>query len=81
MKKSLQAVPVAVAAVVLAACASSGGTASAPSPSAAPDQGELIVADAEYVAAVERRARDRRVQVRWVNPPLRRYPAAVASSR
>lgn len=72
MKTVLQAVFVAAATLVLSACASSGGMASAPA-GTAPLQGERIVTDAEYVAAVERSARERRVDVQWVNPPTKRY--------
>lgn len=67
-----QAVLVASASLLLAACASSGGMASAPTAAGAV-QGERIVTDIEYVQAVERSARDRRVEVQWVNPPQKRY--------
>ena len=63
--------------MVLSACASSGGMASAPA--SAQQQGERILIDAEYVANVERVARDRGVIVQWVNPPQKRLPARIAS--
>ena len=78
MNRFLQAVLVASAALVLSACASSGGMASAPGPAASPQQGERILTDGEYVSAVERLARSRGVHVQWVNPPQRRYPAGLA---
>ena len=72
MKTVLQAVFAAAATLVLSACASSGGMASAPV-GAAPLQGDRIMTDAEYVAGVERAARERGVEVQWVNPPQKRY--------
>lgn len=66
----LRMIPVAVGALVLAGCASSGGLASAPPPPSADSQSRLVT-DARYVAYVERQARMRGVEVVWVNPPTR----------
>ena len=79
MNRVLQVVLVASAAALVSACASSGGMASAPAPADPAVQGERILTDAAYVAAVERSARDRRVQVQWVNPPQKRYARLSAS--
>lgn len=73
MKASLQAALIATSALLLAACASSGGIAKAPAqPYQAPDQ---VVTDAEYMAIVERVARRRGVSVRWFNPPVKHVEA------
>lgn len=72
MKTLLHAICAAAAVLGLSACASSGGMASAP-PGAGPQPDGRIVTDIEYVAAVERSARERRVEVQWVNPPTKRY--------
>jgi hypothetical protein len=41
---------------------------------ASPARPGSVVADDAYVAAVERLARMRGIQVQWVNPPTRRIP-------
>lgn len=79
MNRLFQAVLVASATLALSACASSGGMASAPGPAAGMQHGERILTDGAYVAAVEQVARNRGVQVQWVNPPQRRIPAGIAS--
>lgn len=79
MNRLFQAVLVASATLALSACASSGGMASALGPAASPQQGERILTDSAYVSAVERVARDRGIDVQWVNPPQRRIPAGLAS--
>lgn len=56
----------AVAATVLAGCASAGGAGLASERSGA------FREDADYIAAVEQTARRRGVTVKWVNPPQRR---------
>ena len=64
--------------LLLAACASSGSMVSSPpaaQPRHAPGQ---VVQDAEYVAIVERIARRRGVDVRWINPPVKRVAASEA---
>lgn len=48
---------------LLVACASSGGTASAP-----PTQQQLT-AEQQYIAYVERIAKRRGIHLTWVNPP------------
>ncbi|MFC0716191.1 hypothetical protein [Luteimonas padinae] len=53
--------------------------AMAPAPADDRVQGERILTDAEYVANVERVARDRGVVVQWVNPPQKRLAPALAS--
>lgn len=73
MKTSLQAALVAASAVLLAACASSGGLAKAP-PGPAQSRGTVAV-DSEYMAIVEQVANRRGVQVRWFNPPLKHAAA------
>ena len=77
MNRVLQAVSIAAAVLVLSACASSGGMASAPSDAGM--HGERTLTDAEYVANVERVARDRGVDVQWVNPPQKRFAPRLAS--
>ena len=78
MKTSLQAALVAASAILLAACASSGGLAKAPAqPQAQPS--DTITTDAEYMALVERVARRRGVTIRWFNPPVK-HAAAVADA-
>ena len=74
MKTTHQAALVTASAMLLAACATGGGMASAPStqPYESPDQ---VIQDAEYVAIVERTARRRGVSVRWFNPPVKRVAA------
>ncbi|WP_132999299.1 hypothetical protein [Luteimonas arsenica] len=79
MKTIHQAALVTASAVLLAACASSGGTAST-RPAAQPQQhapGQAIQ-DAAYVAMVERVARRRGVTVRWFHPPVKRAEGAAA---
>jgi hypothetical protein len=51
-----------VASMLLAACASSA-------PPRTPPKAGILSTDLEYVAVVERTARSRGVDVRWVNPP------------
>lgn len=41
---------------------------------ASPARAGSVVSDDAYVAAVERLARMRGIQVQWVNPPTRRIP-------
>lgn len=48
---------------LLAACASSGGTSSAP-----PAQRQLT-AEEQYIAYVERIAKRRGIHLTWINPP------------
>ena len=79
MNRVLQAVLIAAGAMALSACASSGGMATVPAAADDRMQGERVITDAEYVAAVERAARDRRVEVQWVNPPTKRYAKLSAS--
>ena len=79
MNRVRQAVLIAAAAMALSPCASSGGMAMAPAPADDRVQGERILTDAEYVANVERVARDRGVVVQWVNPPQKRLAPALAS--
>lgn len=78
MNRVHQAVSIACAVVVLSACASSGGMASAPQADHDRYVGRIMT-DAAYVAAVEQVARDRGVQVQWVNPPQKRYTRLSAS--
>jgi hypothetical protein len=49
---------------LLAACASTGGTASAPSREQRP-----LTAEEQYIAYVERIAKRRGIQLTWINPP------------
>ncbi len=49
---------------LLAACASTGGAASAP-----PLQQRTLTAEQQYIAYVERIAKRRGIQLTWVNPP------------
>lgn len=68
MKATHLASVLVVSAVVLAGCASQDKTARATVPH--------DVDDTAYVAQVEHSARDRGVEVRWVNPPQKRVPDA-----
>jgi len=49
---------------LLAACASTGGTASAP-----PPEPRQLTAEQQYIAYVERIAKRRGISLTWVNPP------------
>ena len=49
---------------LLAACASTGGTASSPPPEQRP-----LTAEQQYIAYVERIAKRRGITLTWVNPP------------
>lgn len=66
----------ASSALLLTACASSGGMASAPSQYESGHSQEKVVQDAQYVAYVERVARRRGVQVHWIHPPVKRVAVA-----
>ena len=66
MKATHLASVLAVSAVVLAGCASQDQMARSTVPH--------DVDDAAYVAAVEHIARERGIDVRWVNPPQKRVP-------
>ena len=79
MKRVLRTALIATSPVLLAACASSGGMASAPMASPSYQVGEQVVMDVQYVGAVEQTARRRGVSVHWVNPPQKRIPAELAS--
>ncbi|MGY1457037.1 MULTISPECIES: hypothetical protein [unclassified Luteimonas] len=72
MRTHLRMVLMAMAAVMLAACATDGSQLSKATPQ---HQGRLVT-DTEYVAYVERKALSRGVEVYWVQPPTR----AVAST-
>lgn len=71
MKATHLASVLVVSVVVLAGCASQDKTARATTPH--------DVDDAAYVAQVEHSARDRGVEVRWVNPPQKRVPTAATN--
>lgn len=49
---------------LLVACASAGGTASAP-----PPEQRQLTAEQQYIAYVERVAKRRGIHLTWVNPP------------
>ena len=72
MKTHVRMAALAIAAVMLAACAAGGSQLS----KAQPQHQGRFVTDAEYVAYVERKALSRGVEVHWVQPPTR----AVASA-
>ena len=71
MKTKLHAVLVVISVVALAGCASSTGLASQQGVQKAHHSQGRMVADAEYVAYVERKALSRGVDVHWVNQPVR----------
>lgn len=71
MRASSRAFLLSLSIVGLAACASTGETASVPQPAKAPS---VMDADQAYVAAVERMAQRRGIHVQWVNMP--RHPRA-----
>ena len=72
MKATHLASVLAVSAVVLAGCASQNEAARANIPH--------DIDDAAYVAAVDKVARDRGIEVRWVNPPQKRVPEAASGN-
>ena len=72
MKATHLASVLAVSAVVLAGCASQDQAARATTPH--------DVDDAAYVAAVDKVARERGIEVRWVNPPQKRVPEPTTGS-
>ena len=66
-------------ALLLAACASHGTMRHQPAAAAAPTASDGLQQDARYMQAVEYVARRRGVEVRWVNPPLKRMVASADS--
>lgn len=74
MSASLRVAVLSLSILGLAACASTGGTASVPAPAKAPS---VMDTDQAYVAAVERMAQRRGIHVQWVNMP--RHPQARAA--
>ncbi|TDK24991.1 hypothetical protein E2F46_07400 [Luteimonas aestuarii] len=72
MKTFLRSAIATVSVAALAACTSSHQLATAPGPAAQPALDGHYQGDVRYIAAVEHIARKRGVQVRWVNPPVRR---------
>ena len=73
MKITIRLTTLAAATCLLAACASSREQASYAAPQRVEAPGS-IVTDSEYVAAVERVARRRGIDVQWVNVPTKRTP-------
>lgn len=72
MNALLRSVAVGVMIAGLSACASTRNQV-ATSPKVVPQhQTGMLVVDSQYVSYVERTARTRGVDVKWVNPPLRR---------
>lgn len=65
MNRSLKYCVIAVSALALAACASQGGMQPSMSQASAQPTAEPLT----YSEAVEKRAREQRTHVRWVNPP------------
>jgi hypothetical protein len=55
---------IALFSVLLAACASTGGTASS-----APLEQHQLTPEQKYIAYVERNAKRRGIQLTWVHPP------------
>lgn len=68
MKVSVRMAVLSVSMLGLAACASSGGTASYDAPARQYAEGRLH-SDELYMARVEALARRRGIDVTWVNPP------------
>lgn len=68
MNRPLLCTIVSLSMLGLAACASTQGGAV----SAGPQPAQGFERDAAYIAYVERTARMRGIDVRWVNPPLKR---------
>ena len=57
----------------LCACAGTPQRVSqAPPPAPSVDRPGAVVSDSEYIAYVERVARRRGIEVKWVNPPTKR---------
>ena len=67
------------AALLLTACASHGTMRHQPAAAAAPTASDGLQQDPRYMQAVEYVARRRGVEVRWVNPPLKRMVASADS--
>ena len=74
MNSLLRCCIVAVPVLGASACASQGYPGYAPSAASQAPLG--YQPDREYTAAVERAARHRGIDVRWVNPPVKRVDAA-----
>lgn len=72
MRPHLRMALMAIAAVMLAACATDGSHAS----KAARHSQVRFVTDTEYVAHVERKALSRGVETHWVHPPTRMVVAS-----
>ncbi|MEZ0472067.1 hypothetical protein [Luteimonas salinilitoris] len=72
MNRLLLCTIVSMCALGLAACASTqGGAGYGAAPGPQPTQ-KIFERDAAYIAYVERTARMRGIDVRWVNPPVKR---------
>lgn len=73
MKLIIKFAAVCAASCVLSACASSNEQAGYSAPERVEAPGS-VVTDSAYVAAVERTARRRGIDVQWVNVPTKRVP-------
>lgn len=73
MKSMIRLTTLAAASCLLAACASSQEQASYSAPPRVDAPGAIVTDDA-YVAAVERVARRRGIDIQWVNAPTKRQP-------
>lgn len=73
MNRPLLCTIVSMCALGLAACASTqGGAGYGAAPAGPQSSQEMFERDAAYMAYVERTARMRGIDVRWVNPPIKR---------
>lgn len=73
MKSVIRLATVVAATCLLGACASSQEQASYNAPQRVEAPG-AVVTDSAYVAAVERIARRRGIDIQWVNVPTKRQP-------
>ncbi len=80
MNSRLPVALAAMAALVLAACASSGGMVSRQGSAQSSRVTGTFKLDSRYMGVVEQTAQDRGVYVQWINPPRKRVQPALASA-
>lgn len=80
MKTLLRITALSLGLLLLVGCASTQKTTYRDAPSSRPQQQimEYTGHDARYMAMVEDMARERGIQVVWVNPPRKQAPAVAA---
>ena len=78
MKTLLRITTLSLGLLVLVGCASTQKTTYRDAPSSQQQIMEYTGHDARYMAMVEDMARERGIQVVWVNPPRKQAPAVAA---